>query len=145
MLTKTKTTFLLIGTFVLGMVLGMVLSNTYIHYRHEKMRRSMRSPDWFMNRFEQIVQPTAEQKAAIQEVFRKHHEKMMRYQKEFPMHMDTLRQELDAILTDEQKQKLKDAPWMFKDRPDRHRDPRHGPPNMDDDRGFMPPPPPPED
>lgn len=149
MSTRLKTSLLLSCTLVLGMMIGAFLSNIYINHKQDVMRKSMRRPDWFAEQFEKIVEPTEEQQAAIRDVFQKHRDRVMKYQREFPMHMDTLKQELNAILTEEQLKKLNEHEKLFRDRKPFDRE--HGPdkfmgqggPPGGPERGPGPMPPPP--
>lgn len=129
MKTKTKTVLLLILTFILGSVTGAVVQGYWMRQSMKRFNRHMRTPEGFSHRFFEIIEPTDEQRIEIRKILKKHHEKMMQYHREFPARMDSLKKELDSVLTGEQKEKLKKARWLKRrpgrrperdDRPDRH-------------------------
>jgi len=102
----TKTVFLLTLVFILGGISGAVLQG-YLMRRHIKtVTRHMRTPEGFIERFERIIDPSDEQRKEIIAILEKHHEKMMAFHKAFPLRMDSLKMDLDSVLTDEQKEKL---------------------------------------
>ncbi|MBN2102529.1 hypothetical protein JW835_00645 [bacterium] len=145
MKTMTKTVVLLILTFVLGVISGAVLQGFLIRQHIKKFNRHMRTPEGFIERFERIIDPTDEQRKEIRAILEKHHQKMMQFHKEFPMHMDSLKTDLDSILTEEQKEKLKKMrPFIKKKQPDKDLKRWHRWKEKDSDSHppFPPPPPP---
>jgi hypothetical protein len=125
MKTRTKTILLLITIFLLGMFSGAIVQKILIRKEFRSFSHRVQNPELFVKRFEAIIEPTPEQQKQIREVLEKHHEKMLEFHRKFPMRMDSLRQELDSILTAEQKKKLHDSRW-FRHRPER--------PKLDRDR-----------
>ncbi|MFC1569698.1 hypothetical protein ACFL4L_05650 [bacterium] len=143
MKTMTKTILILIMTFLLGIITGAVVQGFFMRQSMHKFTMRMKTPEGFIHRFEEIIQPTDEQRKEIRKILQKHHKEMMRFQREFPSRMDSLRKDLEMILTQEQKEELKNVRWMRKERG--HRGDRH-----DRRSSFMhrpdslaPPPPPP--
>lgn len=119
----TKTTMLLITTFLLGAICGAIVQGFIIKQGMKKFVQHMHTPGGFIERFERIIEPTDEQRKEIRTILRRHHRQMMRLQTEFPAQMDSIRNELDAILTPEQKQRLNNKHW-FGDERKHHRDMR---------------------
>lgn len=137
MKTRSKTILVLFVTLLIGMILGAQLHSIWMWHNFRRMTFRMRTPDGFIERFERIIEPTEEQREAIRKVLKKHHGKLIRFQKDFPAMMDSLRKDMDSILTEEQKARLGDRlPFMG--------DPRFGPPFRKGWRGrgekppFMP-------
>lgn len=136
---STKTTALLITTFLLGAICGAIVQGFIVKRGMKKFVQHMRTPGGFVERFERIVEPTVEQRKEIRAILRRHHQQIMRLQNEFPAQMDSIRDELDAILTPEQKQRLHDKHW-FKDERKHQRDRR--PHFRGSHPDSLPPPPP---
>jgi hypothetical protein len=127
MKTRTKTVFLLIFTFLLGSLCGAMIQKILIRNQFKRFSHRVHDPEAFIQEFEEIIQPTETQKAQIRDVLEKHHEKMMAMKRKVPARMDSMRNELDAILTEEQKEKLRTS-WLFKHKDD-------PPPPDDEHRG----------
>lgn len=106
MKTEAKTVLLLVGTLVLGMVIGFFGHGVFMRDQFKRQTRHMRTPDGFVHRFLSELNPTEEQREAIQEILKKHYEEMAAYREAFRPKMEAMRKELDAILTDEQKKTL---------------------------------------
>lgn len=142
---KIKTALIIISTLTIGIIFGALLSRAYLHHR---IRRAftMVNPTKSMIFFERTINPTPAQRVQIRKIIQKHTKTISELQKEFREGMESsfesLRKELDSVLTPEQKERLE---RMMRDRrPWPRRDRRMWPPR---DRPFPDPqrkPPPPE-
>ena len=118
MKTRTKTVLLLITIFFLGMFSGAIFQKILIKNEFKRFSHRVQNPEMFIKRFEAIIEPSPEQQKRIREILEKHHKKMLEFNREFPSRMDSLRRELDSILTEDQKKKLHESRW-FRHRPER--------------------------
>lgn len=109
MKTRSKTILVLFVTLLIGMVLGAQIHSIWMWHNFRRMAFRMRTPDGFIERFERIIEPTEEQREAIRKLLEKHHEKLIRFRRDFPAMMDSLRKDMDAILTEEQKARLREG------------------------------------
>ncbi len=131
---KIKTTLIISATLIMGIIFGALISRAYLHHR---IRRAfvMVNPNRFAPFFEQAISPTSEQSEQINKIFQKHAQQVFELRKNFDAGMassfDSLRKELDSVLTPEQKKRLEKMmrerrPW-----------PRRGPgPRMKRDAPF---------
>ena len=120
---KVKSYLILIVTFAMGIILGIVLSNTLMrsHYRGKVDR--LRTPDGFIAMYERIIQPEETQRDTLHVILRNHFEKM-RVQGEtsfqlFHMLEDSLYKALEPVLSEEQNQRLLEHLERMKKRRDR--------------------------
>jgi hypothetical protein len=129
---KVKSSLIIIVTFVIGMILGIILTQSL--YPPPKMIDKisiLRSRGGFMERFERIIQPNEVQKEKIREILEIHFERMHSQSKKFRDQFvelnDSLRTELEPILNDEQKERLEKMTERFRehDRPGFGPRPRH--------------------
>ncbi len=106
---KSKSLIALILTLVIGIVIGM-LSSTFLHERKMKEFRSYSSFEGFKYHFLKILEPTEEQKKKIIPIIddfsRKNQEIKSEYRKDFGVLMKEFKDELDPLLTKEQKERL---------------------------------------
>ncbi|MDH4220077.1 MAG: hypothetical protein OEY18_12675 [Candidatus Aminicenantes bacterium] len=106
---KVKTTLIIMSTLIIGIIIGALLSRAYLHHR---IRRAftMVNPNRFMIFFEQNISPTPEQSEQIRKIIQKHAKTVSELQKNLRDGMDSsiesLRKELDSVLTPEQKRRL---------------------------------------
>lgn len=126
MTARTKSTLILIATLALGMVLGSLITGAAVNRRLERIAdmRTARGMAFFLER---SIQPESEeQRAAIRavledaapaftEVMRESRERMARL-------TDSLRAELEPLLSEEQRERLDEGMRM------RHGGPPFGPP-----------------
>jgi hypothetical protein len=124
MKTKTKTILLLLATFILGALSGASIQRFYIRHFLKRNVQHMRTPEGFVERFERIIQPAEEQKKEIRSILMKHHKEMMQFHHEFPARMDSLKKELDTVLTEEQRKRLQNE-WIFSPKKEHHRGKYH--------------------
>ena len=142
---RIKTAFIIIATLIIGIIFGALLSRAYMHHRIRRVF-TMVNPNRSMTFFEQAISPTPGQLEQIRKIIKKHTKNVAELQKNLRDGMDSsfesMRKELDSVLTPEQKKRLERLmrgrrPWPRRDR--RLRPPR--------DRPFFDPqkkPPPPE-
>jgi hypothetical protein len=137
MKTQVKTASILLGTFLAGGILGFVLHGTLIRKDFREHALRMRTPEGFIHRFEKVIDPTDEQRKEIRKLLRDHFEEMVQHQETFRSRMDSLKKDIDALLTEEQRERLKKDSLLERE-PDRDSR-KHGgrPPHP-----FDPPPPP---
>ncbi|NOZ62137.1 MAG: hypothetical protein GXO74_10685 [Calditrichaeota bacterium] len=108
--TKTKSVFVLIAVFVLGVVLGIVVDRTIVE--SQMRRRFLRAQGPGMARvvLERIIQPTPGQKAQIDSILEKYGERFQKLRAATRMKtlnlMDSMRVEIEPILTNEQKEQM---------------------------------------
>jgi len=125
-----KSTVIIISTLVIGILIGVFLAGPVMH-RHLRPHLAERGPDRFASMLERIIQPTAEQEEAVEAVLALHSARLdgMRagFQDEMVALMDSLKSDLDPILTDEQKARLDDRHGhlkrLFHGKPDSGRRP----------------------
>jgi hypothetical protein len=108
---KTKSTFLIIGTLIIGFILGM-LTSAQLRYQKLKPVRVFFSEDRFREGFYKIIQPDEKQKVVIEQVLDKYAKMNSDLQNKFRNEMDAnlkaFNKELDSKLTKEQVARLKE-------------------------------------
>ncbi|NQT23876.1 hypothetical protein HQ585_00820 [candidate division KSB1 bacterium] len=139
MKTKMKTASILLGTFFIGGVLGFILHATFIRNDFREHALRMRTPEGFIHRFEKVIEPTDAQRKEIRKILNDHFQEMVQHQDEFRSRMDLVRKDIEALLTEEQKERLKKDSLLERDSnsKSRRRDRQHHKP-------FDAPPPPPD-
>jgi hypothetical protein len=123
MTTRSKTTFIILGTLIIGMVIGALASGMWRQKRIEKFDR-MQPRRQFIETIENIIKPDDVQRKAIEKVLEKHFEHVAkireRHEQEMMASFDSLKQELDSLLTEEQvkrlEENLKKSHHRFRDR-----------------------------
>ena len=112
MKTQSKTTIVLISIFFLGILLGLVVDRTIIEHQMKERFSRLRNPRMLGFLLERVIQPTAEQREKIDNILKKYADDMFekRHQamKEAGALMDSLRNELEPILTEQQKKRLEE-------------------------------------
>ncbi|MGH1365581.1 MAG: hypothetical protein ACRBF0_18610 [Calditrichia bacterium] len=102
---KTKSTLIVIATFLAGMILGAVLLGTAMTYRTkgitaQKVSRSILN----------TIRPTPEQEEPVREALKAHKKRMSGLMQDMRSDMgiahDSLMQDLDSVLSVEQKERL---------------------------------------
>lgn len=150
--TQAKSSLLLILTLLIGIALGVLIDRTLIHQSFERRIDRFRGPGGFAHIIERIIEPDANQMEQIKIIFERHTEKMndyrLRSRQEMKVIMDSLRLELEPILTIEQKEKLKKSMENMERRPFGQRGKRTGrrfdkeheppPPELEGKRPFFP-------
>ena len=124
---KLKITSILILTLIIGMVLGAVIHGSYMKNRFRKSVSRMRTPEGFVKRYEKIIEPNDSQKEDVEKILLKTYDKLQQLYRsptnQFESIMDSLRLELQPILTAEQNEKLTQ---YFEEAKKRSRDHRRG-------------------
>jgi uncharacterized membrane protein len=112
---KIKTTLIILITFIIGMVAGAMIGRVYLQHRMKKIL-SMRAPHGLIAHFERIIEPSEEQREAVRKILQKYGKKMFetsqKIRKEMRPIQKAMQEELDAILTPEQKKRLKKRFFM---------------------------------
>ena len=123
---ETKTYVIIVVTLVIGMIVGSLVTGAVVRHR---VRRFMNlgHPEHLAARIEELIGPDASQRQAVHEILMKHSEQFLQVHSHFESQMmalrDSLKKDLDPILTEEQKERLERQP-----KPPRHlRDRRPGP------------------
>jgi Spy/CpxP family protein refolding chaperone len=123
MTTKSKTTFIILGTLIIGIVIGALASGMWREKRIKKFSR-MRPQQQFVETIEEIIKPDDAQRKAIEKVLEKRFEHIAqireRHESEMMAVFDSLRQELNSLLTEEQLKRLEEnlekSSHRFRDR-----------------------------
>ena len=125
---KVKSSLIIIVTFIIGLVLGIIITKSF--FRPPKMIdriTELRKQEGFMKRFEKIIDPDESQKEKIKFILQNHFERMhnqsLEFRDRFMNLNDSLRADLDPILNDEQKERLD----KMKERMREHGKPGFGP------------------
>ena len=139
MSTRSKTALIILVTFLIGMLVGSLITTHVTLYQFQKRAFRMRTPNGFIERLEMIIQPDDSQKEAVRKVLLKHFEQVAEMRDGMPALIDSLHKDLDPILTEEQKQRLKTE---FVPRGRRFMPPPGTMPPWKDDRQLPPPNPP---
>lgn len=110
MTTRTKTTLIAIGTLLLGMLLGALLTGAVVRHRLSRLD-DLRTQRGFARILEQTIRPTDEaQREALRPVLRQGGRRVLRLrrQQRREMHalVDSVRTDLAPLLTPEQQQRL---------------------------------------
>ncbi len=109
MTTKLKTTFILIGTLIIGIIIGALISGTLRQHKSDKIRE-MHAQDRFFRGMEQIIKPADEQREKIQKILEKGFQQLSeikeKHHTEIAVLLDSLHQEMDKVLSKEQKERL---------------------------------------
>lgn len=127
--TKSKGVIVILVTLVIGIVLGILAGGFFRQNMLKDRVARFRSPDFFIERLEKIVQPTAEQSELLREILREHHEKMFdqgeRLRDQMRVMNDSLFSQLDTVLTEEQITQLKQRMERMRPFPPDRRDRMH--------------------
>lgn len=107
--TKSKTTLIILGTLIIGIIIGALVSGTLRQQRENRFERMMLHQR-VRHVMERIIQPTVEQREVIDKILEKWSEKISAIQEEHESEMqavlDSLRSELASVLTKEQRTRL---------------------------------------
>jgi len=146
---ETKTYVIIMLTLVIGMIIGALITGTVVRHRVRRFM-SLGHPNHLADRIENIIEPTASQRDTVHQILIEHaqqfHEIHGRFEIQLLALKDSLKKDLDPILTEEQKERLERAPKPsehFRDRrPGQRKDGRPGaPPPTGEERPPLPPPP----
>jgi hypothetical protein len=113
-----KSALIIMCTLLIGIAIGMFLVGPVAHRRLRPDPR-WRGPEAFAPILERVVNPTPDQREAVRAVLEKHADRIAEmhtdYRSEMTAVMDSLRKDLDPILTDEQKARLDERHDHFRD------------------------------
>lgn len=142
---KVKTTLIILFTLLIGIILGMFIDRTIMRFRFQKRFAEIRKERGITRLLEDLIRPDESQYEAVKDILEKYskrlHEQREKSFQEMNVVIDSMRAELDQILTDEQKARLKKDMERMK----RMRGRRPGPPMLPRQRPFdRDPKPPPE-
>lgn len=108
---KTKSIIIIIGTLIIGFILGM-LTSAQLRYQKLKPVRVFFSEERFRDGFYKIIQPDEKQKVIIEQLLDKYAKINSDLQNKFRNDMDVnlkaFRKELDSKLTKEQIARIKE-------------------------------------
>ena len=106
---KLKITLIIIITLIIGIIIG-AMANRAISHNRIKNILSQRRPDIFVNVYERMLQPDDEKSKQIREILNRHAKLMSEirtnFMNELQSSMESLKAELEPLLTPEQKQRL---------------------------------------
>ena len=124
---KTKTTFIIIVTLIIGIAIGAMLNRALLQH-HIKRTFSSRNPERLPVFYERILDPNGEQTQKISSVLKKHALTVSKirdnYQKEMLAANESFKTKLYPLLTPAQKSRLNRGPfnrWQFLRRGERLR------------------------
>lgn len=108
---KAKPILIIIGTLVIGFILGM-LTSAQLRYHRLKPVRVFFSEERFRDGFYQTIQPDEQQKARIDQILDKYakinSDLQNNFRKQLEANMKAFRKEVDSNLTKEQILRLKE-------------------------------------
>ena len=114
---KVKTALIIIMTLVIGIFIGALLNRVLLQHRIRKAFM-MQTPGFITALYEGVIEPESEQGKLIREILKKHARRMSEIRKNFRKDLqsefESLRKELDPLLTTEQKRRLRNRlprPW----------------------------------
>jgi len=116
---KTKTTFIIIVTLIIGIAIGAMFNRALLQHRI-KRTFSSRNPDRLSVFYERILDPNVEQTQKIRSILKKHALTVSKirdnYQEEMLAANESFKTKLDPLLTPTQKSRLNRGPfnrWQF--------------------------------
>jgi hypothetical protein len=119
MSTRGRAIVIILSTLLLGVAIGALIVGPLVARHHFRRMADWRTPKGFAARLEEVIGPEPEQAEALREILTRYGEALhgvaSRHRSEMGGLLDSLRAELDPLLTEEQKQRL-----------ERHRPPRGG-------------------
>ncbi|PIS27665.1 MAG: hypothetical protein COT43_09110 [Candidatus Marinimicrobia bacterium CG08_land_8_20_14_0_20_45_22] len=128
----TKTTLILIGVLIIGIVIGSVGVSSYLRFHHERKVAEFRRGRGFVSEMERIIDPRPEQKDQIHLILKKHSRWIQKFSDEqiriFVVSLDSLNLELSKVLTPDQMKRFEHRMEQIRHRPPRPIDRRPGPP-----------------
>lgn len=111
---RTKAPMIVIGTFIAGLVVGILATNYVVNQRLDRMR-DLRSRTGYSEALMEVVQPNSPaQREQIEGILQRTHDGMNRLRKEwargFHAEGDTMRARMAEVLTPEQNAALDE--WL---------------------------------
>jgi len=130
-------------TLIIGIILGIQIDRMLVRSHFHKQISRNRPPDDFIRVFEQIIQPTEQQRAELKKVMERHAPRLAAIDSlvrtNIAVATDSLKKDLEPILTEEQKKRLFERFERFKSRR-KNGPPFMQPPMQDGPPPFMEPP-----
>lgn len=128
MTTRTQTTLIVIGTLIVGMVLGGLIVGAVARHRLQELAE-LRTRPGLVNRLERVIQPTSDaQRDTVRAVLTRHAERIVAlrrtHRRDLRAAIDSLRADLALHLTPEQQARLKRHIGRWRQRARRPRRPR---------------------
>ncbi|TKJ37251.1 hypothetical protein CEE37_14150 [candidate division LCP-89 bacterium B3_LCP] len=107
----TQSAFIILGTLIIGIILGAVLSTVFVHHRFQEIQGLMGPGQFEHFLIENVIRPVDDQqREALMKIAEKTSQKAMTSMTTFRSDMktilDSLQTELKPILNDEQFQRL---------------------------------------
>ncbi len=110
--TKTKTSFILIGTLLIGVAIG-ALGSALLREERARKFELMRPENRFLNFMKGVIRPAPEQSQQLDEVLGNYSKRISniheKHQEEILAVYDSLRTDLNALLTEEQRARLEES------------------------------------
>lgn len=107
---KIKTTLIILITFGIGIVTGVMGHRLYMQQQFKKIL-SARMPAGFVFHFRKVIQPTDEQWQKIEPILDKYGKKLSEMHHKFRENIfpifESFKKELEPLLTEEQKERIK--------------------------------------
>lgn len=107
---KLKTTLIILVTFTIGIATGVMGHRLYMQQQFKKLL-STRMPAGFVSHFRKTIEPTDEQWRKIEPILDKYGKKLSDMHHKFRENIfpvfESFKKELDPLLTEEQKERLK--------------------------------------
>jgi Spy/CpxP family protein refolding chaperone len=136
--TKTKATLAILATFIVGLILGAIGNGALMNSRSKKFD-SMRPSEFLLSDIQRIVQPDSSQREAVDTISKRTAQKiealLKKHRLEMTAILDSMRSDFALILTQEQRERLRDRLKSFERQ--RTERPGFGPPMFNS--GFNPP------
>jgi len=108
---KVKTSIVIIFTLLIGIILGMFIDRTIMRFRFQKRFAEVRQARGITRIFERIIEPNESQYPSVREILARYskrlHDLREQSHQDMTVVIDSLKAELDSILTDAQKARLK--------------------------------------
>ena len=111
MTTRTKSTFIIIGTFIIGVLIGALINGAVVRHRMNKIDK-MRTVPGFSAEMQRIIKPSNDQLPKIEPILNRTAESLIQLgQRQFEhanVIVDSMVTDLNPYLTQEQKTRLQD-------------------------------------
>ena len=109
---RTRTVLVLIGTLILGMVVGALLTGLIVRERIHHLRQ-LRTPAGFTQEMMQAIEPTGPaQREALRKALESHVHRMRaireRYRKELHAEVDSMHAAAEDLLTPKQQERMRE-------------------------------------
>jgi hypothetical protein len=110
---ETKTYVIIVLTLVIGIIIGSLITGAVVRHRVRRFM-SLGHPEHLADRIERIIEPTSTQRDTVHQILLQHaqqfHEIHGRFESQLQALKDSLKKDLDPLLTEEQKKRLERSP-----------------------------------